>query len=869
MSNTESPPVLPNHPVTPGSGSTDRRSGGSSITFSNGSWNHGRFQTNSANDTTTTNNSFRPDRRSRGGSSFTFLYGSWNQDRYTNSTNDTTTTNHNSFRRDRRSAGSSFTFSNGLWDHGRFQTNSAIDSFFRSPTGDTTTNHNSFRSIGSFLKSPTTGEHEVENELRFRQRLLQRPHRQQQQQQQQHQENVSLVPGEKDVLCGRGGFTINHPGNKKYRAVIKTNKAVYNQCRLHAEKRDVSIAIVAAIREGGGRFLQPRKVEDTNQTAAGTITWCEIGDPKAVEKTLQALREKSSNTLRTRTTKYGETAVVDFGTDEEDTEEEDDMDVEDSDDDPLFYPTTTQQNPYYHHCGSGYGYYGGYGYAFGLPGYLPPTMKTTTNTNTSPPQRPKGKRSAYRYFSRHIRPTVKEENPEASQDEITRNIRGRWIALGVNDRKEWNNKAAEDNLRYQREMSEYDPEYDPENADDATTTNTTINHHLQEHMTYKRKGGKGVTKTFIPEIKLATTNDQGEIVAGDYFKINDVPLHKVKKRVDVYEFVLKQSPDQVDAVCGDSRMIGAWNNKINNTDDNSDGAVAADDNTDGDANADVEDADVDADVDVDDADVDADIDVEDADVDADVDVDAADGDTDDTMAFTEKLTKFKKSFAIIIYKSLIQAFGNKAILIKCRGCESFLPISRYCVNRVNVIGLHQYCRRCARIKARFHLYNFTWLFPACPVDSKGVDSTTTTTTTTTTAEEEKNGTGGAFESLVHRVCLTHPQIPGGTAQLRMWLERYRPQYRSLESSPHAQRLLLDTIVRHVVRHVEQLERRIDPHGHSFNPTTGAAASGPVDTTTTTGAASVACGALTSSTDGATSCGESTTTGAAASDPSGV
>ena len=162
------------------------------------------------------------------------------------------------------------------------------------------------------ITTTDVGEHEVDGSLRPRQRLPPQPPRplgqqqqqpqpqeQQQQQQQQHQENDSLLPLEKDVLCGRGGRkNINHPGNKNYRAVIQTNKPVFDQCRLRTEKRDLSIAIVASIRAGGGRFLQPRKAEDTNKVAAGTTTWCEIGDPKAVEKTLQALREKRHDTDR-------------------------------------------------------------------------------------------------------------------------------------------------------------------------------------------------------------------------------------------------------------------------------------------------------------------------------------------------------------------------------------------------------------------------------------------------------------------------------------------------------------------------------------------------------------------------------------------
>ena len=121
----------------------------------------------------------------------------------------------------------------------------------------------------------------------------------------QHQGTRHLVPGEKDVICGRGGVSNHHPGNKNYRALIQKHKAVYNRCILKAAKQDVSISIVAKIREGGGRFLQPRKDETTT-------TWYEIGDHKAVEKTSQALREKKTNTLQKRT-KYGETAAIDFG----------------------------------------------------------------------------------------------------------------------------------------------------------------------------------------------------------------------------------------------------------------------------------------------------------------------------------------------------------------------------------------------------------------------------------------------------------------------------------------------------------------------------------------------------------------------------
>ena len=105
-------------------------------------------------------------------------------------------------------------------------------------------------------------------------------------------------------MCGRAVGSYQHPGNKNYRALIQDRKLLYNSLAKF-EKQTMLIAIVAAIRVEGGRFLQPRKDETTT-------TWYEIGDHRAVEKTSQALREKKTNTLQKRT-KYGETAAIDFG----------------------------------------------------------------------------------------------------------------------------------------------------------------------------------------------------------------------------------------------------------------------------------------------------------------------------------------------------------------------------------------------------------------------------------------------------------------------------------------------------------------------------------------------------------------------------
>lgn len=93
-------------------------------------------------------------------------------------------------------------------------------------------------------------------------------------------ENVTQI-SDVDVLCGRGGAALRHPGNQTYRRLVNLNKGLYITC-LKTEKLKISRSIVAAIREQKGRFLEKD---------AKSNTWYDIGDKKAVEKTSQALRE--------------------------------------------------------------------------------------------------------------------------------------------------------------------------------------------------------------------------------------------------------------------------------------------------------------------------------------------------------------------------------------------------------------------------------------------------------------------------------------------------------------------------------------------------------------------------------------------------
>lgn len=93
-------------------------------------------------------------------------------------------------------------------------------------------------------------------------------------------EVISKVMPE-DVLCGRGGETNHHSGNKRYRDLVKACQPAYLRAK-RREKPMIAKGIVLAVRKVGGRFLK----KDPH-----TSTWRDVGNSRAREKTSQALRE--------------------------------------------------------------------------------------------------------------------------------------------------------------------------------------------------------------------------------------------------------------------------------------------------------------------------------------------------------------------------------------------------------------------------------------------------------------------------------------------------------------------------------------------------------------------------------------------------
>jgi hypothetical protein len=121
----------------------------------------------------------------------------------------------------------------------------------------------------SSLVSPDRGHHGVEA------RLPSQP------------QQVIVQPHVTDILCGRGGSSSKHMGNLHFRELIAANKARYSNLT-KKQKMMLAREIVDLIHgaDPPGRF----RARDLH-----TGYWCDIGLPRSLEKTSQALREKSSS----------------------------------------------------------------------------------------------------------------------------------------------------------------------------------------------------------------------------------------------------------------------------------------------------------------------------------------------------------------------------------------------------------------------------------------------------------------------------------------------------------------------------------------------------------------------------------------------
>lgn len=89
-------------------------------------------------------------------------------------------------------------------------------------------------------------------------------------------------PSDADILCGRGGKSNHHVGNKRYRQVVAEMKASYRTIGSKSAKTDLSRAIVEHVQKYGGRFLKFDKE---------SRKYIVLTQSEARKKTSQALRE--------------------------------------------------------------------------------------------------------------------------------------------------------------------------------------------------------------------------------------------------------------------------------------------------------------------------------------------------------------------------------------------------------------------------------------------------------------------------------------------------------------------------------------------------------------------------------------------------
>lgn len=96
--------------------------------------------------------------------------------------------------------------------------------------------------------------------------------------------NGIAEPGANDVLCGRGGASNNHIGNRRFRMLVNEHRMRYkNSCKLDKPKVAREIMMIWRNQTPPGRFLCK---------VAGTKLWNDVGDQKAREKASQCLRER-------------------------------------------------------------------------------------------------------------------------------------------------------------------------------------------------------------------------------------------------------------------------------------------------------------------------------------------------------------------------------------------------------------------------------------------------------------------------------------------------------------------------------------------------------------------------------------------------
>ena len=84
-----------------------------------------------------------------------------------------------------------------------------------------------------------------------------------------------------------------------------------------------------------------------------------------------------------------------------------------------------------------------------------PKAKRKTKKKKKDPNAPKRPTSAYFFYAGDVRPGIREENPDMKITEVMSLIGEKWRELEEEDKKPYEEQAAKDRKRYEKEMKAY------------------------------------------------------------------------------------------------------------------------------------------------------------------------------------------------------------------------------------------------------------------------------------------------------------------------------------------------------------------------------------------------------------------------------
>ena len=101
-------------------------------------------------------------------------------------------------------------------------------------------------------------------------------------------EQLGVLPGEKDILLGRGRNFRHHPGNVRFHRIIEMHEAQYENSSRY-RKQLLSDAVLNLVKQDGARFLKKK-------SGCG---WLEVSDEISRERVCHAFRNRRLATAKT------------------------------------------------------------------------------------------------------------------------------------------------------------------------------------------------------------------------------------------------------------------------------------------------------------------------------------------------------------------------------------------------------------------------------------------------------------------------------------------------------------------------------------------------------------------------------------------